>query len=113
MRNGEPRVFFKFSAAKQVGDEAAHERHPGLAADENDLVQVFGLEFGIGEGAQAMGARAGDNVAGQGFQFRTRHEFVIEGKTGRKEKALRETPVSVSRETTLILAASGGFAQAG
>src|SRR5690349_21776637 len=77
--------FFKFDAAEQFANEAADQRHTGLSADENDLVESFGLEFGIGERAKAMGASASNNVAGQVFKFRS-GEFVAETEIGCEER---------------------------
>ena len=38
-------LLLELRAIKPLADEAAHERHPRLAADEDDLVELFGFEF--------------------------------------------------------------------
>ena len=44
-------------AAEDFLHQRAHHRHAGLAADENDVVEIGGLEFGVAEGAEAVRAR--------------------------------------------------------
>ena len=64
--------FLEFRAAKKFRHNSAHQRHAGLAADEDDLIEVFGLQFRVGQRAQAMRAGAGKDVAGQVLQFGAR-----------------------------------------
>ena len=75
---------FEVRAAEQFADQFPHERHPGLAADENDLVQILGLQFCVRERPQAMRPGAADDVARQVLQLAAR-ELVIEGKVRRQK----------------------------
>ena len=59
----------KFGATEQIAHKLPYQRHAGLPTHEDHLVKVFGFEFGVGERAQAMRARARDDVAGEVFQF--------------------------------------------
>ncbi len=78
----------KFRAAEQFADKFSHQRHPRLAADQNDLIQIFGFQFRVRQRAQTMRARAGNDVARQIFQFCAR-QFATEGKI-RREKWQRD-----------------------
>jgi len=49
-----PARLFKFGAAEKIGYELTDQRHAGLAADQDDLVQVYCFKFRIGERPQAM-----------------------------------------------------------
>ena len=59
----------KFGATEQIAHILPYQRHAGLSTHEDHLVKVFDFEFGVGERAQAMRARARDDVAGEVFQF--------------------------------------------
>ncbi len=80
--------FLEFRAAKNFGDELPHERHAGLSADEDYLIEVVGFELGIGEGADAMRTCAGNDVAGEVFELCPR-EPQAETKI-RREKGQRD-----------------------
>ena len=71
--------FLKFRAAEQFADKFPHQRHPRLAADQNDLVQILRLQLRVGQRAQAMRPRAGNDVAREIFQFGAR-ELVAEAE---------------------------------
>ena len=71
--------FLELRAAKPFRNELAHERHARLAADEDNLIEVFGLQFRVGERAQTMRARAHDDVAREILQFVAR-ELVAEAE---------------------------------
>ena len=70
-----------------------------LPADEDDFVEILGLEVGVGKGAQAMGAGALDDgardslqhftVDGAGGRFRADHEraYCRSDRLGRFERA--------------------------
>src|SRR5258706_10583412 len=73
--------FFEFRAAKKFRHELADQRHAGLAADENDLVEVLCFQLRVGERAQAMWTRSGDNIASETLEFRAR-EFMGEAELG-------------------------------
>ncbi len=51
--------------AENLRDQRAHERHPRGPADEDDGVEFAGGKFGVGEGAQAVGAGAFDDGTGE------------------------------------------------
>ena len=59
-------------ATENFRDQAAHERHARLSADENHFVEIGGRELRIGQRAAAMRARAFDDRPREIFQFRAR-----------------------------------------
>src|SRR5690242_19855575 len=63
--------FLEFRATEPLAHQFADERHPGLAAAENHLVQILWLNLGVGQCAEAMRPRAGDDVVREAFQFGT------------------------------------------
>ena len=79
---------FKVRAAEQFAHKLAHQRHPRLAADKDDLIQILRLQFRVRQRAQAMRPGAGDDVARQIFQLGAR-ELVAERKF-RSEKRQRD-----------------------
>src|SRR5262249_29332125 len=77
--------FLKIHAAEPFGGELPDERHTGLTANENHLVEVFRFELRVRQRAQAMLARALNDIPGKALQLRTR-EFVAETELGREER---------------------------
>ena len=76
---------FELRASEPLRHPLAHQRHPGLSADQNDLIQVFGLELGIGQGLEAVGARLLDDIACQRLQLGPRdapQEAEVRGEEG-------------------------------
>src|SRR6266545_4624597 len=72
-------------AAKPFAHEPAHERHAGLSADKNDLVEGFRIELRVGQRAQAMLPRAADEVARETLEF-VASEGAIEAEVRREER---------------------------
>src|SRR5262245_21646521 len=101
--------FLKLRAAKQLSNEAAHQRHPCLPANENDLIEIARLQLRIGQRAQAMATRAGDNVVGERFKLFAR-QFATETEIRRKEWQ-RDFNIRLDREPNLGLL--GGLANTG
>ena len=55
--------------AKALGDLLPDQGHPGLAADEDDFVDVFCLQAGVGEGHFAWPARSFDEVVHESLEL--------------------------------------------
>ncbi len=97
------------SLAENLGDEAADERHARLAADEDDFVEVLGLEAGIGQRAAAVGAGALDDRLGEALEFGAGKR---EGEaTGAVEKGEGRFRPGLGGKA--VLGGDGGFAKAG
>ena len=96
-------------ASEPLTDEAAHERHARLPADEDDLVELFCFELRVAERAEAMLASALDDVAGEAFQLLAR-ELVAEAEIRREE---REDNLSLGLGREANLRGLGSFAKAG
>src|SRR5947207_1305099 len=60
---------FKLSTAEDLHYHPAHERHSCLATNQDDLVEIFCHELRVGQRAQAVRARAGDDVPGEILQL--------------------------------------------
>src|SRR5687768_12762685 len=73
------------SASKPFADELPNQRHARLAAHEDDLVQVTGLKFCIGQSAETMFLRAHHEVARQIFELQS-CEDRFEAEGGREKR---------------------------
>ena len=59
----------EFRATEPLSYRLSDQRHAGLPTDQDDLIEILGLEFGIGECAQAVRPSLLDDSAGEGFEF--------------------------------------------
>ena len=41
--------FLEIHTAEPWPDQSAHQRHPGLSAHQDDLIQILGFELGVGQ----------------------------------------------------------------
>ena len=55
--------------AKDLGDNFLNLWHAALAADQNDLINLAGLETGVFDGGFTRAARSKDQILDQGFQL--------------------------------------------
>src|SRR5438874_11929881 len=93
--------FLEIGTPEKLADITAHQRHAGLAADENDLVEIFWFELCIGQGADAMRTRALDDAAGKVFQFGS-SQCVAEAEVRSQERD-RNLDLGFSREPNFCL----------
>lgn len=101
--------FFEFNAAEEFAHKSTNERHSGLSADENNLVEILRLKFRVSERAQAMRSGSGDYVAREIFEFGS-GEFVVEAEIG-CEEGKRDFDFGFGGEADL--GGFGNFADAG
>src|SRR2546427_5116854 len=71
----------KIGTTKQLANKLAHQGHAGLSAYQDDLIEILGLQFGVGQRPQAMRARARDDIARQALKF-CASEFIGEAEGG-------------------------------
>jgi hypothetical protein len=79
--------FLELRAAKPLGNELAHKWHARLAADKNNLVEVFGFHFRVGERAQTVRAGAHHDLAGESLQLVARKPVVETKGIGEERQA--------------------------
>src|SRR5206468_9379558 len=77
--------FLELRAAEPLAHKLAHQRHPCLPADEDDLVQVLRLDFRVGQRTEAMLTRAQDEVTREAFKFGAR-QFATKAEVRREER---------------------------
>ncbi len=96
-------------ASENLLNERLDAGHPGLAADENHLMDVLGLQAGVRQGLFARSDGPLDQVLDEGFEFRPGYfeqEVLRAGGIGRDE---RQIDFGLHRRRKLDLRLFRGF----
>ena len=95
--------------AEELGDHLLDPRRPGLAADEDDLVDVGGLQAGGLESVEARRRRPVDQVRDERLETVPRQRAVDVLGTGRVGRDERERDRRLARGRQLALRLLGGL----